>query len=177
VRSGRGSSTPPGRATLTLPGKGCQHRHRFNEEAFMTSMDINRPDVVAEVEARCAAYDDALMNNRVEALMDFFWESEHAVRFGVTEELYGADEINAFRKARVVNFHDRRTVRESVTTFGDSLAISNLEFSVTSKGQPRHGRQSQVWVKFPGFGWRIVSAHVSHRLTPDNAAAFDPPKG
>lgn len=138
----------------------------------MPSLDVNRPDVVAEVSALCAAYDDALLNNKVEALVDFFWDSEQALRFGVTEELYGAEEISAFRKARVVNFSDRKTVRDTVTTFGDGLAISNVEFSVTVGNAQRHGRQSQVWVKFPDLGWRIVSAHVSHRLTAGNAAAF-----
>jgi hypothetical protein len=135
-------------------------------------MQVNRPDVVSDVSALCAAYDDALLHNRVDELVNFFWDSELAMRFGVTEELYGADEISAFRKARVVNFSDRKTVRETVTTFGDSLAVGNVEFTVTVNGNERHGRQSQVWVLFPDLGWRIVAAHVSHRVMAGNAAAF-----
>ena len=138
----------------------------------MPSMDVNRPDVAAELSALTAGYNDALIKNDVEALVDYFWDSEHAMRFGVTEELWGADEISAFRKARVVNFNDRKTVRDVTTTFGDSLAISNIEFSVTVGDAERHGRQSQVWVRFPDLGWKIVAAHVSHRLTSGNAAAF-----
>ena len=129
----------------------------------MSSMDVNRPDIVAEVAALCAGYNDALMHNRVDELVGYFWDSELAIRFGATEELYGAEEINAFRKARVVNFQDRKTVRETTNTFGDSFAINTIEFSVTVKGEARHGRQSQVWTRFPDLGWRIVSAHVSNR--------------
>ncbi len=134
----------------------------------MLSMDVNRPDVVAEISALTAGYNDALMHNRVDELVDYFWDSELAMRFGATEELYGADEINAFRKARVVNFQDRKTVRDTTTTFGDSMAVNNVEFSVTVNGQARHGRQSQVWVRLPDLGWRIVAAHVSYRHIPRN---------
>lgn len=138
----------------------------------MASMEVNRPDVLAEVTELCAAYDRALLGNDVTALVGFFWDDAHAMRLGVTEELYGADEISAFRKARVVNFQDRKNLRETVVTFGEDFAIGTVEFSATVGGAPRHGRQSQIWVRFPGLGWKIVSAHVSHRVTPDNAAAF-----
>ncbi len=134
----------------------------------MPSMEVNRPDILSEISALCAGYNDALMHNKVDELVSYFWDSELAMRFGATEELYGADEINAFRKARVVNFHDRKTVRDTTTTFGESLAVNNIEFSVTVGGNERHGRQSQVWVRFPDLGWRIVAAHVSYRQTPGN---------
>lgn len=135
-------------------------------------MDVNRPEIVAEVEALCAAYNDALLNNRADDLIDFFWDSGQALRIGVAEELYGADAISAFRKARVVDFSDRRTVRAHLVTFGEDVAINTVEFTLTVDGAERHGRQSQVWARLPGRGWRIVSAHVSHRLTAGNAAAF-----
>lgn len=134
--------------------------------------EINRADVVTEVRALCEAYDQALISNDVPALDGYFWSSDQALRFGVTEELYGADEIAAFRKARVVNFGDRANLRETILTVGSDLALSNVEFSVTVAGSKRHGRQSQVWVRIPEIGWRIVSAHVSHRVTPSNSAAF-----
>lgn len=134
--------------------------------------EINRPDVLAEVKALIRDYDRALMANDVSVLEGYFWPSAHALRYGVTEELYGAEEISAFRKARVVNFADRKTLRETILTLGDTLAIANVEFSLTVSGGLRHGRQSQVWVKFPDLGWRIVSAHVSHRVTPAIATAF-----
>jgi ketosteroid isomerase-like protein len=137
-------------------------------------LEINRPEVVAEVAALCADYDRALRENDVAALQDFFWDSPHALRFGVTEELYGADEISAFRKARVVNFSDRRTLRETVVTLGGDLAVATVEFSVSVAGSPRHGRQSQVWARLPELGWRILSAHVSHKVTSASQGAFAP---
>lgn len=135
-------------------------------------MKINDPDTVAEVTALCAQYNEALIENDVPALRDFFWDSVLALRFGVAEELYGADQISAFRKARVVNFSDRRTLRETLLTIGQDFAVATLEFSVKVNGSPRHGRQSQVWARLPDLGWRIVSAHVSHKVTSSNLAAF-----
>jgi ketosteroid isomerase-like protein len=136
----------------------------------MSSMEVNRADVLAEVSRLCAAYDRALKTNDVAALVEFFWDDECAMRLGVTEELYGAEAISAFRKARVVNFQDRRNLRETVVTFGDSLAIATVEFTATVDAAPRHGRQSQIWVRFPDAGWKIVSAHISHRVIPADAA-------
>lgn len=138
----------------------------------MASMEVNRPDVLAEVSELSAAYDRALLGNDVAALVGFFWDDSHAMRLGVAEELYGADEISAFRKARVVNFQDRKNLRETLVTFGTDFAIATVEFSVTVGGTARHGRQGQIWVRFPDLGWKIVSAHVSHRVTPSNASAF-----
>lgn len=135
-------------------------------------MEVNRPDVVAEVSALCAQYDLALKTNDVASLVGFFWDDERAMRLGVSEELYGATAINAFRQARVVNFADRTNLRETLVTFGDSFASSAVEFSVTVAGAPRHGRQSQIWVRFPELGWKIVSAHVSHKITTSGATAF-----
>lgn len=138
----------------------------------MTGMEVNRPDVVAEVSALCAKYDVALKANDVASLVDFFWDDESAMRLGVAEELYGATAISAFRQARVVNFKNRINLRETLVTFGDSFASSAVEFSVTVAATLRHGRQSQIWVRFPGLGWKIVSAHVSHKVTPASANAF-----
>ncbi|RVQ65139.1 DUF3225 domain-containing protein [Croceicoccus ponticola] len=138
----------------------------------MLSADVNRPEIVVELRELCSAYDRALIANDVDALVDFFWNDALARRFGVTEELYGADDISAFRKARVVDYSDRKTVNETLVTFGDSMAIAAVEFTATIAGSPRHGRQSQVWVRFADIGWRIVSAHVSHRVSPANAGAF-----
>lgn len=135
-------------------------------------MQINAPEILKEVSALCAAYNKALIDNDVEALTGFFWDSELALRIGVAEELYGADEIRAFRKARVVNFSDRKHLRETLVTFGDDFASATLEFTVNVNGSPRFGRQSQVWARLNGLGWRIVSAHVSHKVTPASQSAF-----
>ncbi len=136
-------------------------------------MQINDPAVVAEVMSLHERYETALVSNNIDALVEFFWDSEQALRFGVAESLYGAGEIEAFRKARSANNLEREIFNLRVVTFGDAHATVTLEFRRVAFGIPRHGRQSQVWVRFPE-GWRIVSAHVS--LTPagyaDTASAL-----
>ena len=120
---------------------------------------INDPAVVAEVAALHAEYEAALVNNDIRKLTGFFWDSPMAIRFGVHENLYGADEIEAFRKARSPAGLDRDSFNVRVVTFGEDSAIVTQEFRRKQAGSP-HGRQSQVWRKFAG-GWKIVSAHVS----------------
>lgn len=124
-------------------------------------MKINSPEVVAELQALYAKYEAALMANDAETLTKMFWASPQAMRFGITENLYGIDEIEAFRKARpAVNL--ARTVRRlDIAAFGADFASITLEFERVIGGKTISGRQSQVWVRFPE-GWRIVSAHVSN---------------
>lgn len=121
-------------------------------------MMVNDPHTVAELEALNARYERALMTNDVEALDDMFWHSPHVVRLGVGENLYGIDEIAAFRAARPGGAPQRTVVNSHITAFGTGIGIINLEFQRASGGPI--GRQSQTWVKFPK-GWKIVSAHVS----------------
>lgn len=127
---------------------------------------INDPAVVAEVTACCEAYEKALISNDISALNRFFWNSPDAVRFGIGEQLYGAEAIAAFRQRRVINFSERRTVRFTILGLGRDNAVAMLEFSVVVDGQLRSGRQTQVWSRFDQEGWKIVSAHVSHASTP-----------
>jgi len=121
---------------------------------------INDPDVVAEVTALHDAYEAALVGNDVEKLTEFFWDSPLALRFGVAESLYGAEEILAFRKARPAVDLARKVFNTHIVTFGDDCAVVTIEFLREVKGIRRHGRQGQVWRRFPD-GWKIVSAHVS----------------
>lgn len=62
--------------------------------------DINIPDIVAEVTAAHNRYEIAVTENDVAVLDELFWNSPHTLRFGATENLYGYDQIAAFRKAR-----------------------------------------------------------------------------
>ena len=89
-----------------------------------------------------------------------FWASPHAMRFGVTENLHGIDEIEAFRKGRSPANLARTIRRLDIVTFGRDYGSITLEFERTVNTRKISGRQSQVWVRFPE-GWRIVSAHVS----------------
>ncbi|MEI8267341.1 MAG: oxalurate catabolism protein HpxZ [Betaproteobacteria bacterium] len=121
-------------------------------------MQINLPDIVDEVTAVFARYEDALVNNRVEVLDELFWASPLTVRYGVAENLYGIDEIRAFRQSRPSAGLARTLHRTVITTYGRDHATAMTEF--LRQGGNRTGRQSQTWVRMPE-GWRVVAAHVS----------------
>lgn len=121
-------------------------------------MTINLPDVHAEVSAAFARYEDALVHNQVEVLDELFWTSPHTIRYGVGENLYGADEILAFRQARPSTGLMRRLQRTVITTFGRDTATAMTEFR--REGGSKLGRQSQTWCRLDGR-WVVVAAHVS----------------
>jgi hypothetical protein len=121
-------------------------------------MQINQPEILHEVSAAFARYEDALVNNRVEVLDELFWTSPLTVRYGAAENLYGIDEIRAFRQARPSAGLARTLRRTVITTFGRNHATAMTEF--VRDGTTRTGRQSQTWVRMPE-GWRVVAAHVS----------------
>ncbi|EJE54839.1 Protein of unknown function (DUF3225) [Acidovorax sp. CF316] len=119
---------------------------------------INQPEVLAEVQAVFARYEDALVNNQVDVLDELFWDSPHTLRYGATENLYGYAQIQAFRAARPPQGLQRRLLRTEITTYGSDFATANVEFQ--REGSARTGRQSQTWLRTPA-GWRVVAAHVS----------------
>jgi hypothetical protein len=121
-------------------------------------MQINRPDVVAEMQAMFARYERALMGNDVEDLVLLFWQSPLTLRYGVGEQLHGIEAIAAFRAGRAAGAPGRVLHRTEITTFGEDFATANTEFQ--RENTTRIGRQSQTWVRF-AEGWRITSAHVS----------------
>jgi hypothetical protein len=122
-------------------------------------MDINLPDVKAEVEAAFALYETALMANDVDALQGLFWNSPHTIRYGVGENLYGYDEIGAFRAARSPAGLARTTSRTVITTYGHDFATASTLFHRES-APGKVGRQMQTWARTPD-GWRVVAASVS----------------
>jgi hypothetical protein len=119
---------------------------------------INIPEVVAEVTAAFARYEAALVGNDVGTLDDLFWKAPYTVRYGITENLYGYDEIRAFRASRSPAGLARALRRTVITTFGRDFATASTEFR--RAGTVATGRQTQSWVRFPE-GWRVVAAHVS----------------
>jgi hypothetical protein len=123
-------------------------------------MQINDPEIVAELQALYPKYEAALVSNDAETLTRMFWASPYAMRFGVTENLYGSEEIDAFRKGHSPANLARTVRRLDIVTFGRDFGSITLEFDRNMNGKIISGRQSQTWVRFPE-GWRIVSAHVS----------------
>jgi hypothetical protein len=125
----------------------------------MTSpLAINLPDVLAEVTAAFARYEDALVNNKVDVLDELFWDSPNTLRYGATENLYGYAAIQAFRAGRPAQGLERSVLKTVITTYGRDFATANIEFQRT--GSTSTGRQSQTWLRTPE-GWRVVAAHVS----------------
>ncbi len=122
-------------------------------------MQIDIPEVKAEVEAAFAAYEHVLMTNDVDGLTAMFWDSEQTIRYGGAENLYGASEIAAFRAGRSPVNLTRTLARTVITTFGRDYATASTLFHRES-APGKIGRQMQTWVRFPA-GWRVVAAHVS----------------
>ena len=117
------------------------------------------PEVKAELEAVFAEYETALVTNDVEVLDRLFFKSPATIRYGGGENLYGYDEIAAFRSARSSKGLARRLDRTVITTYGtDYATASTLFYRKSAPGKV--GRQMQTWIRTPE-GWRVVAAHVS----------------
>jgi hypothetical protein len=123
-------------------------------------MDINLPDVVDEVRTAFDRYERALTTNDVATLTALFRSSDLTIRYGIAENLYGAQEIYAFRTARSPVGLARALERTVITTYGRDTAVASTLFHRASMGSGRIGRQMQTWVRFDD-GWFIVAAHVS----------------
>lgn len=123
-------------------------------------MEINRPEVVAEVTAAFMEYQRAVDTNDAATMNRLFWNSPSTVRFGPNGTLIGHAALSAFRLGRSHQGVARNLQNTVITTFGRDFAATNTE--TTRTGKPGIGRQSQAWVRTPD-GWRIVSAHVSEQ--------------
>ena len=122
-------------------------------------MDIDLPEVVAEVTAAFEAYEKALVMNDVATLDTLFHDDARTIRYGGTENLYGYAEIQSFRAARSPAGLARAISRTVITSYGRDFAVAATLFH--RDGAPgKVGRQMQTWVRFPQ-GWRVVAAHVS----------------
>ncbi len=123
-------------------------------------MDIDLPDVLAEVTAQFARYEAALVANDVAVLDELFRNDSRTLRYGINENLYGYEEIMAFRAGRSPVGLMRKTARTVITTYGRDTAVASTLFYRDVWAGSKVGRQMQTWVRFPE-GWRIVAAHVS----------------
>jgi hypothetical protein len=122
-------------------------------------MIINDPQTLAEVTAVFERYEKALVANDVAVLDELFWQDESTIRYGGSENLYGAAEILAFRKSRPSQGLERDLQRTVITTFGTDYATCSTLFQ-RSHAPEKIGRQMQSWVRM-AEGWRVVAAHVS----------------
>ena len=123
-------------------------------------MEVNKPEVVAEVRELFKRYEQALIDKDVDVLDATFWNSPYTIRLSFDEHGYGFDEIHAHRVRRPPGPGTKEKRRRlEILTLGNDMATVNLEFKM--RGQDKIGRQSQTWARFPDVGWKVVSAHVS----------------
>jgi len=122
-------------------------------------MEIDLPEVVAEVREAFERYEKALVSNDVAALDASFHDDPRTIRYGGGENLYGFAEIAAFRAARSPAGLARALSRTVITTYGRDFAVASTLFQRPATAG-KIGRQMQTWVRFPE-GWRVVAAHVS----------------
>jgi Protein of unknown function (DUF3225) len=122
-------------------------------------MEIDLPEVVAEVKAAFDRYESALVTNDVATLDALFHDNARTVRYGGGENLYGYAAIKSFRAARSPAGLARTLAKTVISTYGRDYGIASTLFH--RAGTPgKVGRQMQTWVRFPQ-GWRVVAAHVS----------------
>lgn len=131
----------------------------YSADGATVAMDIDIPDVRAEMEAAFARYEAAILANDVPTLNALFRCAPETIRYGMAENLYGHDEIAAFRSARSPTGLARHLARTVITTYGRDAAVASTLFR-RSTMPGRLGRQMQTWIRFPE-GWQIVAAHVS----------------
>ncbi|MGE0766612.1 MAG: oxalurate catabolism protein HpxZ [Hyphomicrobiaceae bacterium] len=122
-------------------------------------MQIDIPDVLAEVRLAFERYEKALVTNDVKTLCELFADDPRTIRYGIAENLHGYADISAFRAARSSQNLMRVLSRTSITTYGRDFATASTLFRRDS-APGKIGRQMQTWVRQP-LGWRVVAAHVS----------------
>lgn len=122
-------------------------------------MEIDLPDVLAEVTAAFERYEKALVSNDVAVLGELFRDDPRTLRYGIGENLYGYAAISGFRAARSPVGLNRRTAKTVITAYGRDTAVASTLFYRDSL-PGKVGRQMQTWVRF-AEGWRVVAAHVS----------------
>lgn len=122
-------------------------------------LEIDIPEIKAEVEAAFAEYEQALVSNDIAALDRLFFDRSTTIRYGIAENLYGYGEIAAFRAARSPAGLARKLDRTVITTYGRDFAVASTLFRRDSV-PGKIGRQMQTWVR-TSDGWRVAAAHVS----------------
>lgn len=121
-------------------------------------MEINIPEIVAEVTAAFMDYEASLLADDVDGIDRLFWNDDRTLRYGPNGTLVSHAALSAFRRGRDIGPWKRTLKDTRIVTFGRDFAVANTES--TRPGSDGISRQSQTWVRMED-GWRIVSAHVS----------------
>ena len=123
-------------------------------------MEINNPEIVAEVNEAFMKYEKAILANDVEMINELFWNDEKTLRYGPKGTLVSHAALSAFRRSQDIGAWERTLKDTYIVTFGRDFAVANTES--TRSTADGINRQSQAWVRMPQ-GWRILSAHVSEQ--------------
>ena len=123
-------------------------------------MEINNPEIVAEVNEAFMKYEKAILANDVEMINELFWNDEKTLRYGPNGTLVSHAALSAFRRNQDIGAWERTLKDTYIVTFGRDFAVANTES--TRSTADGINRQSQTWVRMQE-GWRIVSAHVSEQ--------------
>ena len=123
-------------------------------------MEINIPEIVAEVNEAFMKYEKAILANDVEMINELFWNDEKTLRYGPNGTLVSHAALSSFRRSQDIGAWERTLKDTYIVTFGRDFAVANTES--TRSTADGINRQSQTWVRMPE-GWRIVSAHVSEQ--------------
>ncbi|MFG1610244.1 AtzH-like domain-containing protein [Actinoplanes sp. NPDC049265] len=119
-------------------------------------MELDHPEVIAQVTAAFEAYEEALVANDVDRIVGFF--AGDAIRFGLADQQSGRAEQERWRRAEPALPPGRRLKDTTIRGYGPDVAVVTTLFGYP--GRDVLGRQSQTWARLPE-GWRIVHAHVS----------------
>ena len=123
-------------------------------------MDIDLPDVVAEVKAAFDRYEKALMTNDVAYARRVFRKSIRAPSVMERRKYSMVITRSPHSALRVRRSDWMRTLSRTVIhTYGCDFAVANTLFHRTT-APGKVGRQTQAWVRFDD-GWYIVTGHVS----------------
>lgn len=130
-------------------------------------MQIDIPDVVAEVRTAFETYEQALVTNDVATLDEIVRDDRRTIRYGQSENLYGYKEIEAFRAARPSAGLARTLSKTVITTFGRDVAMASTLFHRTTApgkigcAHRTIDREHDADLGSFAKGWRIVVGHVS----------------
>jgi uncharacterized protein len=111
----------------------------------VSPLQVDLPEVLAELQALAAAFATARAGNDVPALEGLLWQSPRAL-------------------------HDNGTAGLQVRTFGRDFAVTSVTSVASVAGdEGREDSELLVWVRF-AQGWRIVAAHRTGAPTAPAAA-------
>ena len=122
-------------------------------------MEIDLPEVVAEVREGFERYEKALVSNDVPRSTRCFATIRAPSAMAPAKTFTAMPRSRAFRAARSPVALGRTLSRTVITTFGREFAVASTLYERPS-APGKIGRQMQTWVKF-AEGWRVVAAHVS----------------